>query len=384
MEPLPPPENRVFYPALDGVRALAVLMVFSTHYLPPVAPLNWGWAGVDLFFVLSGFLITGILYDTRNRAHRFRIFYARRTLRIFPLYYLVLLLPVLLYPIVHWRLHPGLWLWPVYLGNYVRFVWPADYRLNSSPYEVVGSLRFPWLSYNLDHLWSLCVEERFYLVWPLLVFLLRKRTILRNLCLAVVVVTQLLRFAALRLFSPSLIQLQLLYHVTPLRADSLLLGGWVALCLRGPERNRILSLAKPVTLLFIALAVALEFTSLIRTGRWIDPGYAKLYSPSVYTLIALLAVGVIVLATIPNTLVYRTCMQPHLRALGQRSYGFYVYHLLLYSLWQELALVFMFGHKRFLHQGTAIVAFVGTLVVSWASFRWFEAPILRLKQRFGS
>src|SRR4051812_33973991 len=79
--PLTQPENRAFYPALDGIRAIAFLMVFGQHYLM----LPWGWSGVDLFFVLSGFLITGILFDTRNDRHRVRNFYVRRTLRIMPL-----------------------------------------------------------------------------------------------------------------------------------------------------------------------------------------------------------------------------------------------------------------------------------------------------------
>jgi len=75
------PENRAFYPALDGLRAIAFLMVFFQHYYS----IPWGWTGVNIFFVLSGFLITGILFDSRNDAHRARNFYIRRTLRIFPL-----------------------------------------------------------------------------------------------------------------------------------------------------------------------------------------------------------------------------------------------------------------------------------------------------------
>src|ERR1700722_7833144 len=105
---LPAPEKKRFYPALDGLRAIAVLMVFYQHYYPNFRMgLNWGWAGVDIFFVLSGFLITGILYDTQNAAHRFRNFYVRRTLRIFPLYYGVLLLALLLTPLLHWTWHPA-------------------------------------------------------------------------------------------------------------------------------------------------------------------------------------------------------------------------------------------------------------------------------------
>ena len=84
--------------ALDGMRAIAFMMVFLQHY----CGLKWGWSGVDLFFVLSGFLITGILFDSRNDLHRARNFYVRRTLRIFPLYYGIMLLLLLSSPVFHW------------------------------------------------------------------------------------------------------------------------------------------------------------------------------------------------------------------------------------------------------------------------------------------
>src|SRR5665213_3289728 len=112
--------NRVYFPALDGIRAMAFLMVFAGHYLR----LPWGWAGVDVFFVLSGFLITGILFDTRDELHRVRNFYVRRTLRIFPLYYAVFLVLALVYPIFHWNWN-WVWLvWPAYVGNWVQFLFP--------------------------------------------------------------------------------------------------------------------------------------------------------------------------------------------------------------------------------------------------------------------
>ena len=114
------PENRAFYPALDGLRAVAFLMVLLEHY----NQFPWGWAGVDLFFVLSGFLITGILFDSQNDTYRVRNFYVRRTLRIFPLYYGILLLILFLWPLVHWQLSWAWMVWPAYLGNFARFLHP--------------------------------------------------------------------------------------------------------------------------------------------------------------------------------------------------------------------------------------------------------------------
>src|ERR1700761_8041685 len=122
------PTSSRHYPALDGLRGIAILAVFCYHFGGGSKSSNWliqawssiadtGWMGVDLFFVLSGFLITGILYDTAHKPHRVRNFYARRSLRIFPLYYGVLLLFLLLTPVLqlHWK--PGHLLYFFYLSN---------------------------------------------------------------------------------------------------------------------------------------------------------------------------------------------------------------------------------------------------------------------------
>lgn len=380
MESLPQPENRIFYPAFDGLRAIAVLMVFVYHYLP--GAMNWGWIGVDIFFVLSGFLITGILYDSRHRAHRFRIFYIRRVLRIFPVYYLVLLVPVLLWPVFHWAWHPADWMWPAYLGNYIRFLWPADYLQNHSPFEILQSLRAPWLRLSYDHLWTLSVEEQFYLVWPLVVFTLGGRVVLRNVCLAAVAVVPLLRWAALHLFSRRLLEVGLLYHATPLRADALMLGGAVALAMRGPERQRILRLGWPLVIGVLAIFAVFQTVEYLRTGYPANISDFQRESVFGFSAIAVFAAGLLLLTVVEGNLVNRLCNNFWLRALGQRSYGFYVYHLLLFTVWQRLAVWLMFGHRRYTMEGTAAVAMVATLLLSWASFHWIEAPLLRLKARF--
>ena len=163
-----PINHRMRFPALDGVRAVAVLMVFAFHYgggahrgpLLKVADAIrlQGWAGVDVFFVLSGFLITGVLYDTRNDSRFFSRFYARRSIRIFPVYYLVALMLLILTPVFHYQWHAVHLLFLIYLGNIPGAFVPTIYQIHA---------RVPAADVYLGHLWSLCVEEQFYLLWPL-------------------------------------------------------------------------------------------------------------------------------------------------------------------------------------------------------------------------
>lgn len=379
---LPPPENKLHYPALDGLRAIAVLMVFASHFVEIPDAMNWGFAGVDIFFVLSGFLITGILYDSQHRPDRYRVFYMRRTLRIFPLYYAVLLLPVVLYPFFRWQLHPAQWTWPVYLGNYARFLWPADVIRNTSVFEDIRSTVFPGFTYQIPHLWSLCVEEQFYLVWPLAVFCIGKRERLRNVCLAMVVVVPLLRLLALHVASAQALSNGLLYRTTPLRADALLLGGAVALCLRGPEGKRLVNMAVPAFLASVLLFVVLQIGSRLRDGHFVDAEYLKRYNAWGYSLLALAAAAVILMAVDERTTLYRVCRHPALRWLGVRSYGFYVYHLLLGQVWGLASVALCLGHKGIASKLLPFVALAGTAAVSWASFKYLESPLLRLKARF--
>ncbi len=376
-----PSEHRVYYPALDGLRAIAVLLVFCSHYVPLPARQNWLGIGVDFFFVLSGFLITGILYESRNKPFRVRSFYIRRTLRIFPLYYLVLLVGVLLYPLLRWHVHPGLWLWPVYLGNYARFIWPQDYP------QYIGGVRSSLavvmpMEYRLDHFWSLCVEEQFYLIWPFVVFLVKDRVRLRNFCIAAVVATPLLRMVCVHALPGWLIDAGFLDRVTLLRGDSLLLGGFLALALKGPEGARVQAMAKPAGVALIGLVGLLEVESVVRFGHVLDGDYVGRNSPFALTIAALIGGVLILLALDPKSAFYRLCVHSWLRALGQRSYGFYIYHFLFYSAFSYLAVLVCGHHRARAVWATAAIAMVGSLAISWVSYRYFEAPILKLKERF--
>src|SRR5580700_6952106 len=155
-------------PALDGIRGVAILLVLFYHLFRYDNSLlgrlsHHGWLGVELFFVLSGFLITGILYDSRGEVHYFRNFYGRRVLRIFPLYYGFLAVAALLAPLlikaqlqgIHTYIHYQVWWW-LYAANILE--------------SIKG-----WICAAFDPFWSLAIEEHFYLIWPLLIALAPKR-----------------------------------------------------------------------------------------------------------------------------------------------------------------------------------------------------------------
>ena len=202
-------------PALDGLRGLAVLLVVVFHIYQvepsPAQPISrllygatrLGQTGVDLFFVLSGFLITGILYDTKRSSRFFLNFYGRRTLRIFPLYYGVLVVAFILLPFLfHYRGAGSgtVWLW-TYTTNL-----PVSFGREWGPF---------------GHFWSLAIEEQFYLVWPLVVYAFRRETLLR-ICVGCVAGAVVSRLVVESLGFSS-------FTFTLCRMDSLTLGAFLAL-----------------------------------------------------------------------------------------------------------------------------------------------------------
>ena len=220
--------RRVHIPSLDGVRGLAVALVMISHFtmgVRPVARLDgWilhtglsGWIGVDLFFVLSGFLITSILLDTRAEPHYFRNFYLRRTLRIFPLYYAILASTLVLPPLL-WSSAAN-WAWLSVIAARAPWFWTytANVDIAVHGWDVAGVL---------GHFWSLAVEEQFYVVWPALVWLVPVHR-LRQVCVGLVLVAVATR-CGLWLGDMKLAG----YTLMPARVDALAIGAWVATTLR--------------------------------------------------------------------------------------------------------------------------------------------------------
>jgi peptidoglycan/LPS O-acetylase OafA/YrhL len=320
-----------------------------------------GWAGVDLFFVLSGFLITGILLDARGATRYFRAFYARRVLRIFPLYYAYLAVLFLVVP----RLFPSLdvkpetqgWLW-TYLGN-VLFAREGGFE--ASPLT--------------GHFWSLAVEEQFYVVWPLLVWMLPSRR-LAVVCLALVAGAFALRLGIHR----TTFNATAAYVLTPARMDALALGALVALALREPAWWPRVRRAAPWVLGVSAAAVA---------AVWVHRGGFFGGDPVVQVwAFGPLAAGfaaVLVLALDgPASWLGRALTPPALVSAGKYSYGLYVLHYPIFLALEaagftSLALAGVLGSRIAGMFAFAAVAGAATFAAALVSWNLLEKRFLRWK-----
>jgi peptidoglycan/LPS O-acetylase OafA/YrhL len=358
-------------PALDGVRGVAVLIVVAYHTGGGAQSSNFivrsiglvlkaGWSGVTLFFLLSGFLITGILWDSKGAPHWWRNFYARRILRISPLYYGSLLLVML----VSWALHrtslgsKGLWVYALYLQN---VPWITD----------AGAGTRPLL---LSHFWSLAVEEQFYLMWPLLLRRLTSVAQVKCLCLGIFVCSTLFRYSVWTLSAHP----QAFNGFLLSRAGELALGGYLAMCFRDEcwaKLERLAPYFTPLALVgFVAACIpggSVELTSL---GC----------STAGLAFITLFYAGWIVLA-LKEGAVNHIVSAPWLRQVGYISYGVYIFHVLLQPLYGHLAQSIAPHAGRI--EGImirAVFTWLLTAIIAWLSFRFFESPILGLRRHFGS
>ena len=367
---------------LDGVRGIAILLVLIWHYV--FCQISWHflvwqispeskrilgycmraisatWSGVDLFFVLSGFLIAGVLLDHRDTSNYFRVFYLRRICRIFPLYFLLLGLFVCVGASPVSAAPRFLWVFanPMPIWSYATFT-----------QNIFMGIRSDFGSHWLGITWSLAIEEQFYLVLPLLIYLLPRRSILLSSFLAAVLAAPVLRYV-----SPGL-------HAVvdmPWRADSLLSGASLALLVRwhpflsAVRRARRLLLAIFVTLLLGTVAMIMAPTA----GRWLLGAiFGHFWLACLYSAFILVAFA--------DT-------EPHLGRLlrsrvlvwfGNLSYAIYMFHEgvsgVLYGLFRS-------GPPEIRTPSDAwitLMALCATLLLALLSYRFFEGPILRLGHR---
>ena len=326
-------------PALDGLRGVAILLVLMHQFDLVASPhaidlaLDAGWIGVQLFFVLSGFLITGILLDTRDRPGYFRGFFIRRVLRIFPLYYAALVATLI-------AGNTSVWLW-TYLSNFHQH--PA-----------------------LPHFWSLAVEEQFYLVWPLVVWLAGRRRVI-----AIGGVMVIAAIAA-RVVIRARVGAEATYTWTPCRMDALAVGAMLAAFVRGDgaallERSGVFVAGAAIALGGLLLG------RLLRIGATMQlAGYTVIAAG-----FALVLVGALVSPAAERVLAWAP-----LRRIGAYSYGMYVIHFPLH-VYVGLPLL-----RRIAPDGGTpaalgylIVASAATFVAAAISYHVFERRFLALKDR---
>jgi len=372
-------------PTLDGVRAIAVLTVMVMHFtlMQPsgrleevlVRSISGGWAGVDLFFVLSGFLITGILVDAKGGANYFRNFYMRRSLRIFPLYYGYLALLFIALPIVVPRTAPdfsgfdrGFWLW-TYLSNiqFARGGWEA-------------------MPPHTTHLWSLAIEEQFYLMWPFVVWMASRKALLR-VCIGAIASATAARIL-LHFLAPDGVAG---YALMPARIDALATGGLLAVLVRAPNGvARVARYARPVAAVAGAILLgSAVFNAYVRPEDTYFPALAFRTQLVVFPALAAFFGSMLVLAVsaVPGGRAFRMLTAKPMMAIGRYSYALYLLHVPLRDVVRDRlaggsGLPLVAGSHIPAQLALLVVAIGISYVVAFLSWHCYEKHFLSLKRFF--
>lgn len=328
-----------YYPTLDGLRGLAVLMILAYH----LTGLTGTWMSVDLFFVISGFLISSILIDNRDKPHYFRNFYIKRIFRIFPLYYASLFLLAIIFTLAGIPFWKTGWSYFFYIQNWVAAffqVWPEG-----------------WLA-SLRHFWTLSVEEQFYLFFPFVVYWV-KPSHLTYVCVAGILASILCRF----FFYYHHNQLGA-YVFTLSRTDSLLCGVWAALRVRQHLTLRLTTILVSIVLMIAVWSVSTDLRHPIfqTVGLTVN---------SIFFSVVLLA------SLSPKLVISRLLQNKVLIGAGKISYGLYVFHypfLILFkntipaSAYQKLWIV--------------VLTLISTLLLAILSYNYFEKKMMEMRKKY--
>lgn len=357
---------------LDGIRGIAILLVLLLHlYLPPEGGpwsvefarkiLGAMWTGVTLFFVLSGYLITGLLLKAKGSDGYFRGFYARRSLRIFPAYYFVLFLALAVLPTIDadvrsTGIQEHAWTFIFYLQNW---------------WTTVEGQRFAWL--GVAHLWSLAVEEQFYLLWPLLVWKLDRVELMR-MCVLLIAACQVVKAAWVASHVPHIVlQTSTLSSLDGLAAGALIATLAPQACMKILAPARVLG---AVCALLMAVLVAL---------------YPAPQRMAAYAACSSLAVGIFAVLFLHvrgaglSSGARRFLEQPMLLWLGRYSYGIYLLHFVIQFPLSGALLRSVPGLHELPANLAQIVVGTATLAVTLpaavAMFHLLEQPFLRLRDK---
>lgn len=347
--------EKMYYPGLDGLRGVATLLVVIYHYLPSF---RIGWIGVDLFFVLSGFLISSILLQTKDKKHYFRNFYIRRALRIFPVYFLFLLV--------------------FYLGLEFFF----DEKGSSSAFRYYSDHQLWFLTFlqnwliiregpppepYLIHFWSLAVEEQFYLFWPFAIFLIRSLKTTKILLFLFFMVAFCLRLYFWFDQAPN----QPFYYHSLARFDSLAAGSFLAIIVYRKQSISI-TVRTIITVLFFALI----FTA------WLG------YNSFEHNSFLFATIGYSISAAFFTIICYNSLTDVRflhhglLQFFGRISYGMYVFHLPVFLAGSSLLIQTHSFNGPAASLFIPVICFSVTILISFLSYRFVELPFLKLKSKF--
>jgi len=352
--------RRPYFPGLDGLRGIAILLVVVFHIYGFIQVFLFGWLGVDLFFVLSGYLITDILLNTVDTPRYLLNFFIRRMLRVFPLYYLLLaiflgIFPLLsdLRPQVQYYIDNQVWLW-TYMQNWL-------YSFNPPPPD----------AHYLNHFWSLAIEEQFYLVWPFLILWVKNTRYLLYLMLFVLLVVMTAR-SILWLYKIEDLNYTTFYTFT--RVDGICIGSMVALLHRtNPNflRNNMAVIVTALAVLnfiFYFLNLKGDFPYLAFVGY---TTFAALFGLLVYELV-----------NNDNRFAERILTFKPLMFLGKISYGLYVYHWPLYILLTPPLIEFLSAKDKLDRILVSTITTIAAILLSIVSYYTFEIRFLKLKEKF--
>jgi peptidoglycan/LPS O-acetylase OafA/YrhL len=349
-------------PELDGVRALALIPVLYIHsnvleHTGLGIFAAYGWITVDLFFVLSGFLITGILLDAKGEEGYYRNFYARRALRVWPLYYALLIVVLVLIPRFRHEAHELGRFSPWYYFLFLQNLFP-----------------FGGFILVLTPTWTLGVEEQFYLIWPLLVSLVSRR-FFPFLIAAGLVALPLFRLATYFVTHDWIY----IYILTFCRADSLLVGAALAYWMRSDSysERRLLAFGRWAVILSAIPMFWIFSRSIAARGR---------ESIAIYSYVALAVAGLLALALSPRATLWRRFLRLSvMQYFGKISYGLYLIHRVAYELFERSSLYPLTrfpGRPRLSIAATFAAELSLAVLAATLSWYFFESRVLRLKRYF--
>jgi peptidoglycan/LPS O-acetylase OafA/YrhL len=347
-----------YIPHLDGLRGIAVLAVIVSHFFKFIYIFNIGWVGVDLFFVLSGFLITTNLYASKTENHYFYNFYIKRFLRIFPVYYLILILLFIIYPLLHLDIvkeyaylqKNQAWFW-VYMQNWLFSIkgWPPTILLS--------------------HFWSLAIEEQYYIVWPFIVLSLSARNI-SIVCILLFCTSMLLRY----IFP----ELPFAYMSTITRLEGLTFGAFIAVAV-APNLALFEKYKYILFGYFIVVAVFyfhIGLPVLVTNSKMARAGYS--IWPAIFGLI-------LIFSFFPKSGRLRWFLQRRfLIYTGRISYGLYCYSMILFVIGKDYFMDFLkpyAGNALLSKTVTGFVFVFLSYATAHASYHLFEKRLLKLKSK---